>query len=99
MKNSAIDKITTLNPDPAKKGVSIEKTKYAAIHPIILEFLRNEDRATFSQIAEEVRRQLTGQFEGSIDWYTISVKLDMEARGEIIRVREKNRDYIMLAGN
>jgi hypothetical protein len=99
MKISSYERITTINPDPAKKGVRIEKSKYAAIRPIILEFLRNEDRATFSQIAEEVRRQLTVQFEGSIDWYTISVKLDMEARGEIIRVREKNRDYMMLAGN
>jgi hypothetical protein len=97
MVTSSCIKITMLNPDPARKGKNIDKSRYDAIHPIILEFLKDNGPSTFSQIAKAVNQKLTGQFDGSIDWYTITVKQDMEARGEIIRVREKIRDLIKLA--
>jgi hypothetical protein len=99
MTNPPVEKIALRNPDPLKKGVNIEKSKYDVIRPIILEYLQHKRLATFSQILKEVESRLTGRFEGSISWYTISVKLDMEARGEIIRVQVKGRDLMSLPEN
>jgi hypothetical protein len=99
MTNPPAEKIALRNPDPLKKGVNIDRSKYDLIRPIILEYLRLQRLATFSQIAEEVENRLSGQFEGSISWYAISVKLDMEARGEIIRVKDKGRDLMTLPEN
>jgi hypothetical protein len=99
MTNPHVEKIALRNPDPLKKGVSIDKSKYDVIRPIILEYLKNNRPATFSQVAEEVENRLSGRFEGSISWYTISVKLDMEARGEIIRIQVKGHDLMTLPEN
>jgi hypothetical protein len=33
-----------------------------------------------------VEKKLSGTFDGSVPWYFTTVKLDMEARGEIRRV-------------
>ena len=74
----------------------MEKSRYEMIRPLILDFLHKNGRATFSQIAAEVENKLKGKFTGSIDWYTISVKLDMEARGEIVRIKEKGHDWMTL---
>ena len=38
---------------------------------------------------EAVADHLEGQMEGSIGWYAVTVKLDMEARGQIEHDRKK----------
>lgn len=70
MGNPSKERIVAHNPDPLKKVLTIDKSRYEAIRPINLEFLRNHDRATYSQIAGEVERRMIGQFEGFVCWYT-----------------------------
>ncbi len=83
------DKIKTLHPDPAKQGVNIDRAKYdlvkAGIINVLTENEKMKPKALFSGVAESLK----GQMDGSIAWYTVSVKLDMEARGEVEHDRKK----------
>jgi hypothetical protein len=76
----------TLHPDSKKQGVRIEKAKYDAMRDAILENLRRHGAMTFTQLGAILEDYMQGNFDGSVSWYYTTVKLDLEARGEIRRV-------------
>lgn len=78
------ERILTLHPE-GKKGVNISKEKYETMKQAILDALRQHGEMTFSELARATGEKLAGRFDGSINWYTISVQLDLEARGVIQR--------------
>jgi hypothetical protein len=86
----------TLHPDPAKKGVKIEKTKYDAMRNAILETLKRDGTMPFMELAALIEDQLHGRFDGSVMWYYTTVKLDLEARGEIRRVPKTQPQMVEL---
>lgn len=74
-------------PDLTKQqGVRIEKAKYDAVRSAILDSLQRHGVMTFSELGELVEDLMQDSFDGSTMWYYITVKLDLEARGEIRRV-------------
>jgi hypothetical protein len=83
-----------LNPDPSKQGVQIDRTKYEAMRSAILANLKKHGPSTFTQLAVLVENQLDGSFDGSVMWYYTTVKLDLEARGEIRRVPKSKPQLI-----
>ena len=88
--------IQTLHPDPGKQGVRIDKGKYDVVRKTILSVLKQNGGMTFTELAAWVEDELRGSFEGSVMWYLTTVKLDLEARGEIHRVANSNPQLIML---
>jgi hypothetical protein len=76
----------TVHPESAKQGVHIEKHKYDRVHAAILRNLRAHGPLTFTQLGALVEEELSANFTGSVLWYYTTVKLDMEARGELRRV-------------
>ena len=80
------ERILTLHQTPGKKGVRISKEKYALIRDQILAVVYAEKSVTFSRLMDVIGENLAGRFDGSIPWYVTTVKLDLEARGEIERV-------------
>lgn len=80
------DKVQTLNPDPGKKGVRIDRDKYDAIRAAILAALEEREPQGFYELLHSIEPGLQGRFEGSIGWYYTTVKLDLEARGEVERI-------------
>lgn len=74
-----------INPDPTKHSVRIEKVKYDIVHDAILENLLSYGPMTFSELGGLVEEQLQNSFDGSVMRVFTAVKLDMAARGEIIR--------------
>ena len=76
----------TVQPEPAKQGVRLDKAKYSAVYEAIFHNLREYGPMTFTQLGALVEEELHGTFTGSVLWYYTTVKLDMEARGEIRRV-------------
>ena len=76
----------TVHPEPAKQGVPIDKAKYTTIREAILHNLQCYGSMTFTQLGALVEEDLHDTFAGSVLWYYTTVKLDMEARGEIRRV-------------
>jgi DNA-binding Lrp family transcriptional regulator len=94
-----IFRVLTKHPDPGKQGVRISKAKYDLIRRMILDLLRANGEITFTQLANAVNERLAGKFDGSISWYVITVKLDLEARNVIERVpKSKPQRLRMVTG-
>ncbi len=90
------EKIMTLHPDPAKKGVNIDRAKYDTMKAAILYLLAGHEDTTFGGLLTEVQAHLGDTFDGSISWYYVTVKLDLEARGVIERVKGSGPQGIRL---
>ncbi len=88
--------ILALNPDPSKQGVQISKAKYDVVRAAILDLLKVHGPMTFTQLGNLVEDSLHKTFDGSVMWYFTTVKLDMEARGEIRRVPRSNPQRVEL---
>ncbi len=78
-------RILTQHPE-GKQGVNISQPKYDLVRKTILSLLRRRKQMTFAGLVQAAGQELGGQFEGSVSWYVTTVKLDLEARGEIERV-------------
>lgn len=90
------DMICTLHPEK-KKGVNISKEKYEIIRQAIMATLCAEKEMTFMGLSRAVEKQVGSKFEGSVMWYVTTVKLDLEARGEIKRVPNSRPQLVKLA--
>ena len=90
------DKIRTLHPEK-KQGVNISREKYEMIHKAILCVLQQKKEITFMNLSRAVEKEVNGNFDGSVTWYVTTVKLDMEARGEVKRVPNSRPQLVKLA--
>lgn len=90
------DTIRTLHPEK-KQGVKISKEKYEIIRKAILCVLQAEKEITFMNLSRAVEKEVNGNFEGSVTWYVTTVKLDLEARGQIKRVTNSRPQVVRLA--
>jgi hypothetical protein len=90
------DTIRTLHPHK-KQGVNISKEKYDVIRNAILCVLQTQKEITFMKLSRAVEKEVNGNFDGSVMWYVTTVKLDMEARGEIKRVTNSRPQLVKLA--
>lgn len=83
-------KVACATPTPGKKSTNIARWKYDVVRGLILKLVPRDERGMeFRQLAEEIRTALSAQdLEdlGSVSWYTTTVKLDLEVKGEIVRV-------------
>jgi hypothetical protein len=89
--------ILTIHPEPAKQGVYIDRGKYEAMRHTILANLKRYGRLTFKQLGDLVANELHETFTSSVQWYYTTVKLDLEARGELKRVPNSRPQLIELA--
>ena len=90
------EKILTLHPEEGKRGVNISRTKYEMIRQAILDAVRSQGIITYQGLVSLVDYNLRNRFEGSIPWYVTTVKLDLEARGEIERVQGPGEQKLSL---
>ena len=89
------DTIRTLHPEK-KQGVKISREKYEIIRKAILCVLQAEKEITFMNLSRAVEKEVNGNFEGSVTWYVTTVKLDLEARGQIKRVPNSRPQLVKL---
>lgn len=78
-------KILTLHPQ-GKKGVNILQRRYGVIRKFIVETVEKAGEISYEELDNLAVRQLSDTFDGSVSWYIVSVKLDLEARGIIERI-------------
>ena len=90
------DMIRTLHPEK-KQGVNISREKYEIIRNAILCVLQTQKEITFMNLSRAVEKEVNGNFEGSVTWYVTTVKLDLEARGQIKRVTNSRPQLVRLA--
>jgi hypothetical protein len=94
LKELSLMRILTKHPE-GKSGVNISKDKYDIIKNHILNILK-EDELTYTELTKKIEKQLANSFEGSISWYTVTVKLDLEARGLIERIPDTKPEKLRI---
>lgn len=84
------DKTICRTPTPEKHPKRIERWKYDAIRSAILKILsKNKRGVLFKDLSALVTRELSKEDLanlGSVSWYTTTVKLELEVRGEVKRL-------------
>ncbi len=85
-------KIQTLHPQPGKTNKLISREKYQVIRENILSIL-NQGEFTHTELMEKLYDKVKDSFEGGVQWYGETVKLDLEARKIIERTATKPERY------
>jgi len=84
------NRVQTRHPDPTKSMPAIDRWKYEAVRQAILTAVpKTGEGLPFKELPGRVRDLLAPESLadlGSVSWYTTTVKLDLEARGEVKRV-------------
>lgn len=84
------DKVVCETPTPGKQSTRIDRFKYDCVRRAILESVPEAGEGLeFRDLPGEVAKRLTEEERsglGSIAWYTTTVKLDLEVKGEVRRV-------------
>jgi hypothetical protein len=99
----ADERVLCRNPDPTKSGTRIPRWKYELIRDAIVSALSTRPKGfPFRDLPTQVQKRLThddARAVGSISWHTTVVKLDLEARGTIERIREARPQLLRLAAD
>lgn len=90
--------IQTLHPDPGKTNKRISLKKYEQIRGCLLDILTVEE-LTHTELMEKLYSQVKDTFEGGVQWYGETVKLDLEARNLIGRTTGKPVKYRLITPN
>jgi hypothetical protein len=90
--------IQTLHPQEGKVNKKIALDKYILIRDNLLEIL-NKFELTHTELMEELFSRVNDNFEGGVQWYGETVKLDLEARQIIERTKTKPEKYKLKTTN
>jgi hypothetical protein len=88
-----MEKITVTHPR-TRRTLKFDADIYRAIKDAILQSLRGSGGKTFTELTDDVVkiiRKKMPSFKGSIPWYTISIRLDLETRGIVETILEKGK--------
>ena len=89
------DRLLTLHPE-GKKGVNILVSKYNVIRAFILKTLEERNEISYKELNELAITTLKDSFDGSVPWYLVSVKLDLEARKIIERIPGTSPHFVRM---
>lgn len=86
-------RIQTLHPIAGKKNKKILLNKYEVIRENLLAILTYMEEPTHTELMEELYSRVKDNFEGGVQWYGETVKLDLEAREIIERTGKRPERY------
>ena len=93
MANPVSKKISVTHPVTGTKR-KFDASIYEPVKAAILQSLKGSKGKTFTELTGEVikiiGKKMPG-FKGSIPWYTISIRLDLETRGIVETFTEKGK--------
>ena len=93
MPSTKIEKVACLNPHSGRE-IKIDKDIFDLFHKTIKKVLKNKKGLTFTELTEAIKSNLSTnkiKFDRSIDWYAVTIKNDMDARGELKVYMEKGK--------
>jgi hypothetical protein len=99
MAKTADQKTECLNPNTGGR-MNIDSKIYDLFSKAIYHVLKKNGPLTYTQIVEGIHdcfKQQKTKFDGSIEWYAVTIKHDMHARGVIEVFNEKGRKLHRLA--
>lgn len=86
------DKIQLSHP-AGKHAIKIDKQRYQLLKDALIKGLSGgalTHKELYQAVTNEFKRHNIS-FEGSVEWYMESVKLDLEAKSIIRRIKEKSK--------
>ncbi len=87
---SESEKVVAETPTPGKQPTRIDRWKYDLVRFAILAVVPSDKYGLeFNELPQLVEAQISEddlKRLGSVSWYTTTVKLDMEVKGEIERI-------------
>ena len=96
------ERVVRETPTPGKKPTRIHRWKYDLLRGVILDIVGGSpDGVEFRALPGLVEARLSPEELsklGSVSWYTTTVKLDMEVKGDIARVAGARRQRLRVAG-
>ena len=99
MTKATFKKTVTTHPR-TKREMKMDAEIYTRVKESIIQSLKRSKGKTFSELADDVvkiyKKKWPG-FKGSIPWYTISVRLDLETKGIVETFTEKGKKLNRLA--
>jgi len=93
MPKSKSNKITVTHPVTGRER-KFDAGIYTAFKSAIWKSLKGSSGKTFTELTDdviEILHQTMPGFEGSVPWYTISVRLDLESRGLVETYMKKGK--------
>ena len=95
------NKVACRTPTPGRLGVTnIPQWRFDMVRRAIIEVIATGE-VKFADLPDLVARQLSKEDRdrlGSIGWNVTTVKLELEVRGDLIRVEGKGPQRLVLAG-
>jgi hypothetical protein len=93
MAKATKSKTVTTHPE-TKRQMKVDAGIYEPVKAAILQSLKGSTGKTFTDLSDDVvkiiRKKMPG-FKGSVPWYTISIRLDLETRGIVETFVEKGK--------
>lgn len=86
------EQFQTLHPNPDKTNKRVSLEKYTMIKDTLLYILKDIE-LTHTELMEKLYQEVKDHFEGGVQWYGETVKLDLEARKIIERIGTKPEKY------
>ena len=86
------EQIQTLHPLPGKANKKIAQEKYNFIREHLLKIIAKNE-LTHTELMEALYKNVKDIFEGGVQWYGETVKLDLEARKVIERTGTRPEKY------
>jgi hypothetical protein len=90
--------IQTLHPLTGKTNKKITLSKYIFIREVVIAIL-TEQELTHTELMEALYDRVKDNFEGGVQWYGETIKLDLEARQLIERTKSKPEKYKLIKTN
>lgn len=81
------DRVMMQNPHTGRDDLRILRAMYEPVRDAILAAIEEAGTLPFSMLRDEVERRTPADMwtDASVGWYTTTVKLDLEAKGLIIK--------------
>ena len=99
---AAKETVACRTPTPGKTAKRIAKDKFDLLRKTILKLTpKRGDGVVFTDLWDLVAKELTPaerKAVGSIPWNVTTVKLELEVRGELVRVEGSNPQRLLRAG-
>jgi hypothetical protein len=96
----ATSKKTVTTHPRTKREMKIDAETHKRFKEAILQSLKGSNGKTFTELSDDVvktMRKKWPKFKGSLPWYTISVRLDLETNGIVETFTEKGKKLNRLA--
>jgi DNA-binding transcriptional ArsR family regulator len=81
------DRVMMENPNTGRDDMRIARAIYEPVRQAILEALEDLGEVPFSELHVEVEQRTPPELweDASLKWYTTTVKLDLEAKGLLVK--------------